>query len=405
MFQSPFQQNSPFGNPFQNNFINKEPAKIPQQQSSAMPRFMNYVADYGGCGFWRIMWPEYLLNASNKCMVHTSTMMTMDPNHYRNAVSIKLQRQASPDQLGFCRYLRDLSNRPELGFRMIYEIDDLAFREDIPDYNKYKFAFTDDEIRNGIQDIMELCDELTVTCKFMKDYYESKINGTPVTVIPNYVPKFWMGNYYNREKIETDYDRYKRKPRVIWSGSGAHIDVDNRIKGKDDFYHVNDVIRKTVNDFQWVFLGAAPRALIDLIQNGKIEYHPWCELFNYPEKIYTLNGNMMVAPLRDNNFNKSKSDLKHLESSCFGLPIACQDICTYENAPIKFKTGDEMIDQLNTVLKDERTYIQQSVKGRNFAESRFLERPENIGKFFENYNYPVGSPERKLLNSLPENKA
>mgnify|MGYP003110659044 FL=1 len=407
MFQSPLQQNNPFGghNPFAGNFINKQKIQIgqPAPGPEGTPRFMNYVADYGGCGFWRIIWPEYLLNASMKCMVHTSTVMTMDPNHYQRAVAIKLQRQASPDQLKFVRYLKQISS--QVGFRLIYEIDDLAFREDIPDYNKYKFAFTSDEIRNGIQEIMELCDEMTVTCQFMKDYYESKTNTLPVTVIPNYVPKFWMGNFYNREKIEFDYDKHKRKPRVVWSGSGAHIDVDNRIKGKDDFFHVNDVIRSTVDDFQWVFLGAISRDLTDLVQKGKIEFHPWCDLYNYPEKIYTLNANMMIAPLRDNNFNKSKSDLKHLEASCFGLPVACQDICTYENAPIKFKTGEEMIDQIKTVLKDERRFIKESVAGRNFAESRFLEKEENIGKFFENYNYPVNDPRRKFLNSLPENKA
>ena len=113
---------------------------------------------------------------------------------------------------------------------------------------------------------------------------------------------------------------------------------------------------------------------------------------------------MMIAPLIDNNFNKSKSDLKYLESSCYGLPIACQDICTYENAPIKFKTGDEMIDQINTVLKDERRFIQESVKARSFAESRFLEKPENIGKFYESYKFPYGSPKRKYLNTVKENK-
>ena len=80
----------------------------------------------------------------------------------------------------------------------------------------------------------------------------------------------------------------------------------------------------------------------------------------------------------ENNFNKSKSDLKHLESSCLGLPVACQDICTYENAPIKFKTGDEMIDQLKAVLGNERRFIKESVRGRNFAETRFLEKEENI---------------------------
>jgi len=418
MFQAPFQSNQPFGNqnPFQNNFAvgggnhqKGSPGPLPPQlianpgEGKGLPRFMNYVADYGGCGFWRVMWPEYILNASNKCMVHTSTCMTLDPQHYRGAKALKIQRQASPDHLKFAHHLKSISS--QIGFRMIYEIDDIPFREDIPDYNKYKFAFTDDNIREGIQQIMEMCDEMTVTCPFMKEYFSEKLNDVNITVIPNYVPKFWMGNFYNRDKIETDYEKYKRKPRVVWSGSGAHIDVDRRVKGKDDFHHVNKSIRDTINDFQWVFLGAIPRELTDLVQSGKIEFHPWCDLYNYPEKIYTLNGNMMIAPLIDNNFNKSKSDLKHLEGSCYGLPVACQDICTYENAPIKFRTGDEMIDQVKAVLGNERRFIKESVGGRNFAETRFLEKEENIGKFFESYNFPFGSPQRKFLNTLDINKA
>ena len=68
-----------------------------------------------------------------------------------------------------------------------------------------------------------------------------------------------MGNFYNRDKIERDYERYKRKPRVIWSGSGAHIDVDRRVKGKDDFHHVNDkVIRDTIKRLSMgIFTGAS----------------------------------------------------------------------------------------------------------------------------------------------------
>ena len=32
-------------------------------------------------------------------------------------------------------------------FRILYEIDDLVFHEDIPDYNKFKTAFVDPKIR------------------------------------------------------------------------------------------------------------------------------------------------------------------------------------------------------------------------------------------------------------------
>jgi len=55
-------------------------------------------------------------------------------------------------------------------------------------------------------------------------------------------------------------------------------------------------------------------------------------------------------------------------------------------------------------LGNERRFIKESVAGRNFAETRFLEKEENIGKFFESYNFPFGSPQRKFLNTLDINK-
>ena len=99
----------------------------------------------------------------------------------------------------------------------------------------------------------------------------------------------------------------------------------------------------------------------------------------------------------DNNFNKSKSDLKYLEASALGLPIACQDLCTYKDAPIKFKTGDEMIDRIKETLSSERNFIKASVNGRNVAEKRFLETETNLYQYYDNYMYDQGDPKRKYL--------
>ncbi len=394
MMYSPVNKIGPFGaiNPY----TPKPNLLQPKEGSDTLPRFINFAADYGGCGFWRIIWPEYLLNADGNCAVNTTTFMSHDQRFYQHAKAVKLQRQAATQQKHFVRNLKKISE--QLKFRMIYEIDDIPFREDIPDYNKHKPAFNNDEIRNNIKEIIEICGNMTVTCKFMKDYFHSKLDkSVQIDVIPNYIPKFWMGNYYNREKIEHNYTKHKSKPRVLWAGSAAHFDVDNRVKGKDDFYHINDNIRKTINDFQWIIYGYLPKALIDLVKGGKIEYVSWSKLFDYPEKLYTLNANMFIAPLADNNFNKSKSDLKYLEAGALGIPIACQDLCTYENAPIKFKTGDEMIDCLKHTLSDERRYIKESVSGRMFAETRFLETDSNLYKFFDNYMYGQGDKRRKFL--------
>ena len=395
----PFQPNQPnMGNiPFQMGPPQPEPQQqpdVPPEQN--LPRFLNYYADYSGCGHWRMIWPEQVLNAHSKAVVHGTTVMNADPRYYMQAKGVRIQRQATPQQLEFVKFLREMANQQN--FRLIYEIDDICFAEDIPDYNKYKTAFTDPAIRKAAQEMMAMCDEITVTCPFMRDYYREKTGNNNVTVIPNFMPKFWLGHYNNHNRTMESYDLHKKKPRILYAGSGAHFDVEQRVKFKDDFEHVNNVIRSTVDKYTWVFLGAHPLPLSDLVREGKVEFHPWRRLFEYGQGLYDLNCNMMVAPLQDNIFNKSKSDLKYIEACALGLPIACQDLCTYENAPIKFKTGDEMIDQIDNTLSDRKRYKSLCRKARQYAETRWLEDDKNIDCYLELYQYSVGDPRRVNIN-------
>ncbi len=269
------------------------------------------------------------------------------------------------------------------------------FHEDIPDYNKFKTAFTDPKVRKCGEEIMQMCDEITVTCEYMKEYYASKTGNKNVTVLPNYIPKFWMDRYYDQKAISRNYDKHRRKPRILYAGSGAHIDVERRVNYKDDFHHVIDAVSKSVHDFQWVFVGAFPLPLQSLVQQGLIEFHEWRGLVEYPHFLSTLNVNAAVAPLADNTFNKCKSDLKYVEACCYGLPIACQDLCTYANAPYKFETGDEMIDQIKYIMKNKTRYMGISQQARNIAESRWME--DNIDKHVELYTIPKDSGKRKHL--------
>ena len=55
---SPFPQ--PFGSPIAKPFGMATPqrkAKPERPREEGMPRFVNYLADYSGCGHWRILWP------------------------------------------------------------------------------------------------------------------------------------------------------------------------------------------------------------------------------------------------------------------------------------------------------------------------------------------------------------
>jgi len=398
-------QNNLLTSPLLRNSMNfgNVPVTPPKKEDIAppennVPRVIQYYADYSGCGFWRMIWPEHLLNAFQNFVVHGTTVMNLDPRYYINTKVVRLQRQATEHQLKFVKFLKEISK--EIGFRLIYEIDDLVFSEDIPEYNKYKPAFTDPSIRRNCQEIMLLCDEVTVTNDFMKKYYSEKTGHKCVTVIPNFPPKFWLGHFYDEKKISQNFDTYKRKPRILYAGSGAHFDVDNRVGQNDDFAHVVQAIADTCDKYQWVFLGAYPLPLRRFIEAGKIEFHPWMNLYHYGEKIKNLNINMMVAPLQNNNFNKSKSDLKLVEANAFGIPIACQNLCTYENAQFKFDTGKEMIEKIDDVLSKKGRYMNLSAKARSDANGRWLENPENIGCYNELFTFPYGDPRRVLLNKI-----
>lgn len=400
---SPFPQ--PFSNPYPAIMGAPQPLipQIAQQQpdiqgppEARLSRAINYYADYSGCGFWRLIWPEHLLNANQQMTVHGSTVMCFDPRWYVNTKAVRIQRQATSQQKEFFKFLKQLG--AQQNFKVIYDIDDIMFYEDIPEYNKYKPAFTNPEIRANAVEMMQMADEVTVTCDFMKEYYMDKTGNKNVTVIPNYPPKWWMGNFYNEKKISRDFDNHSKKPRILYAGSGAHFDVDNRVNQRDDFGHVLEVIAKTKDKYQWVFLGGYPLSFHQLVRAGIFEYHPWETLYNYPEKIYKLNCNAMVAPLQDNIFNRAKSDLKYIEACCYGIPIVCQDMVTYSNAKFKFKTGEEMIDQVDDILDSKSKYMTISARARSYAESRFLENKDNINKYYELYNYGFGAPERVLLN-------
>ena len=388
---------SPTVNPMMNvSRLKPTPPKQPAHELPDLPRALNFYADYSGCGHWRMIWPEKLLNCYGKANIQGGTVMIGDKNFYKGLTTIRIQRQATQQQLNFIKWLKSSQVGGDFNFKIVYEIDDLIFKEDIPDYNKFKFAFEDPNIRKTSMEIMQLCDEITVTNTFMKEYYIEKTGNKNVTVIPNFIPRFWMDRFYDLNKIKENFQRFNKKPRIVYCGSGAHFDIDNRIKQKDDFYHINETIRKTVDKFQWVFVGGFPLSLRDLIQQKKIEFHEWTNLVDYPRAINKLNPTLFYAPLENSNFNKAKSDLKFIEACAFGIPSIMQDLCTYENAFHKFETGDELVAKIEMLTNDYKKYVKESRRAREYMSKRWME--DNIDEYLELYSFPYADKRRKLLN-------
>jgi hypothetical protein len=390
-------QGLPYGMP-DYSYVSLNPIHIPppppvEMPETNLPRAINYYADYGGCGFWRMIWPEFVLNSYQKMCISGLTCMVLDLRFYQGLKAIRMQRQATPVQKDFITELRKASS--QLNFKLLYEVDDVVFKDDIPDYNRCKDAFVDQKIIDSILEIMSMMDEITVTCPFMKEYYQNKTGNQKITVIPNYPPKFWLDRFYNREKIIKLYEKNKKRPRILYSGSGTHVDVLNRTDLNDDFKHITTAMIKARKKFKFVWKGCYPLALKPYIDNGDMEYIDWSPLPDYPKGLADTNCNASFASLQDNIFNKSKSNIKMVESGGIGLPGAYQDLCTYKDAEVKFKSGEELIDQLEYITSDVDRYMRLSDNARKFTEGLWLE--DHIQEYYALYNTAWGSKERKEM--------
>jgi glycosyltransferase involved in cell wall biosynthesis len=395
------------------------PIGLPPQQYGAMPilavneppplempgqglsRAINYYADYAGCGWWRMIAPEMLMNISNKAVICGLTTMVLDPRFYSGIKAVRLQRQATPVQLQFLKFLKQGS--AQHNFKIIYEIDDIIVKHDIPDYNRCKVAFESDEIMNSCIEMMQMSDEISVTCQYMKDYYINKTGNKKVTVIPNYPAKMWLDGHYDPKKIIKDYQNNKKKPRIAYVGSGTHIDVMNKTNQKDDFAHVVDDIISSRKDIQWVFVGAFPLACKPFIDRGEMEFVQWFPLLELWKAYTTTDIQAVIAPLQSNAFNMAKSNIKFLEAATAGIPGCFQRMVTYKDAPLLFDTGSELIDQIKFLTKNEDTYMKYSKKAREYSDTMWLD--DHLDEFCELYYTNIGDANRiALLKNNPDQK-
>lgn len=383
------------------NYSHDNKIKIPVP-GEGLPRVIHYCADQSGCAFWRMLWPAEELLAHNKAVIMTLYQMVTIGQFYLGIDAVKLQRQCTPPQLEFVKFLRGVSDEIKKqngkGFRIIWEVDDVvAPSQDIPDYNVCKSAFEGDLVLNTVREMMKYVDEMTVVSEYMKQHYKKWLNFDKISVIPNYAPKNWFDKGFDLSKIKDRYKRHKKKPRILYAGSGTHFDVSNKVDQNDDFGHVVDSIIQDITihkKYEWVFFGALPMKLRQFINNG-IEFHDWTAITDYTNKLKDLDVDVCIAPLQNNNFSRSKADIKLTESGMQGIPCVAQNLECYNSNGWKylFDTPKQMYNIIDSILKDEQSYINASTYARKYAEDYILQ--DHLEEHMLIYTTEYGDSKRK----------
>lgn len=263
-------------------------------------------SDGGGCGHYRVKWPaDYLI--ANDCPVLCSRRVMV----FSGLSGISVQR---PLESSVYETLGRLK-----GITRVVDFDDMLFElygEGLPKYNHAIAELDLKELTSIVKRGWKNIDKMTVSTEFLKravsDNFSSSFSDSfeGIDVVPNTLP-YWLWNFGRRSDVEEDI----RRPRVLFAGSSTHYPLSG-----EDFGDFSPALVKWLHEdidkIDLAFVGNVPHFLRDI--DDKITLVPFCNTLNYPKMLWNLAADFIIAPLRENIFNKCKSNLKYLEASAVG---------------------------------------------------------------------------------------
>lgn len=351
--------------------MKREAAPIKTRKS-----ILSFPSDRNGCGFYRTIIPFNYLISSHEYDCSELFSFIFDLNYIIRSTTLRFQRQVTDAQVHVMKEYKKVISKSNSPCQLVYEIDDLVHEIESSNIVAYQF-YTDCRKKNMLE-AMNLCDKITVTTEFLKDFYEDKHGIKNIHVIPNYLPKFLWADKGKRDKRNKG-----NKPRVLWAGSASHVG-----KGGDLEFLI-PLIKKTKKEFEWVFFGVIPPELKD---NSDYEFHNWSDFWSYPQALDAINADIALCPIKDNIFNLAKSDLKVLEYTALGLPCVSSSIgsglgpydlidgiCTVENKV------DDWYNAIKNLLENETDRENHMKAARVELNSRWLEDKNNIQKYLDVY--------------------
>jgi len=285
------------------------------------------VSDATGCGHIRCILPFMYMNSVFGKDMSIAPCVTpafiKQPDILARTRSMMFQRFMSPEHVKQVAIYKELQK--QFKFKMVYDFDDLLWGKNefqggdkfhgIPSYN-FASDRVSDEMKQSALEAMKLCDVVTTSTMYLKDYVTPLTNGVPVEFVQNTVPIYLWGR---RERVMEPEDI--KKPRVVFNESPTHYSNVKKMRGDLDNAWSEWIIKAVKNDeIELYILGGIPYFFEEI--RSKVKIYDWLSALQYPYVMKMISPHFVISPLVPNEFNSSKSDIKKIEAeACGAIPI------------------------------------------------------------------------------------
>jgi glycosyltransferase involved in cell wall biosynthesis len=289
-----------------------------------------------------------------------------------NAHLLVIQRDF-PNDYDFFKFLlktSEIQNKP-----IIYDLDDNLF--DLPRYHPDRLSNAFVKALMPMLDAAISADYITVSNKYLKESL-SELNKN-IFVLPNYLD----------DRLWTFKSPIEKKPEkqltLGYMGSDSH---------KPDIEYVSKVLIKIKEEYsekiRFHFYGIKPPN--ELLSFSDTIWTP-IKTYQYDEfakDFQKIDIDFFIAPLLDNNFNRSKSPIKFFEYSSFGAPGVFSRIQPYNNLITDGKNGflasstNEWEEKIRNLIHDAELRFKLSLNAQNLVKEKYL-MSQNSSQWKETY--------------------
>jgi glycosyltransferase involved in cell wall biosynthesis len=331
--------------------------------------------DDGGCGNYRIKAPLTILgrHGARTLVVdawHPKFVQWM-PANLEEYTHILCQREHRPGLLE-----RLLALRGE-GASLVYEVDDNLHKVH-PSSHAFQFFRPGSETVRNLDTFIRHTDGMIVTTADLAGQYGHLHNN--IRVIPNYID-------FSLRDWDTPVKRHSMlegKIVVGWAGSHTH---------QDDYAPLQQVLREVLLQHDNVIFAicSSRPMMAQFIRGCQIPVERICALDPVPFAHYPAilaQFDIGLAPLKDTEFNRAKSDLKLKEYLARGVPYVATDIAAYRR--FHLATGgvggylcrsiSDWENALQTLIRDHEEREVRSAGGHGIVRQAFS-MEDNIGEW------------------------
>jgi glycosyltransferase involved in cell wall biosynthesis len=219
-----------------------------------------------------------------------------------------------------------LAAKEVVGKPIVTEVDDWLF--DVPSYNLGSNPFNINSDMEWIAyEQLKLSDYLVVSTQYLKDHLLEFFPDKEIFVVPNSID---FAIYDDLKEDLTAYPKEPGKIRIGYSGCANH---------EGDLELIKRPLKKILEEHPNVEL-ITPIMFNSFKDLPNVIYtRKWVPVNVFPIELKKWQMDIGLAPLRDNHFNRAKSNLRWLEYSGLKVPTIASDVYPFTNSITNGKNG------------------------------------------------------------------